>query len=604
MEEVAPPRSPMRVAVWALHLALPLLLLWLLLAAPVLDVRWENHAAHFLLVLTAAAVNAALGFRISEEARVRQDARLFLVALAFLAAAGFIGLHALATPQVVVSGRSAGFMIASPVGLLLAAVFAAASSLDFTPGRALAVMRRQALLRYGLAGLMLVWVFFTVNELPPLNRPFAADAAEEPLTAVLAAVGLPLYAFAAFRYWRLHRRRPAVVTIGLITAFALLAEATVNAALVENWRLSWWEWHVVALVAFGYIAYSAHVHYRREGRPRGLFTDIALEESLKAVRREYGEALEALVEAIGDREEGDTDGSIERVVRDLALRFDLTERQVDVLRRAADALAAERDRIRRLDALVAVGRESRIKLAERELLARALDITRSSFGRDRLRVGLLDGDRLDFPHELSGSTPAPGGADVERIAAEVVATLEARESRIGGGSLMALPLTMKDRAVGVLEVHRERGEFGPGDRSLLESLASQLSVAVENTRLYGQLDSLFRSYLSPDVATALLRDAQTADLGGRVVETTILFADLKGFTSSPTGSTTPTRCSTCSTATSESPCRSCSAKAVRSTSSWGTLSWHSSTGGGAARSRAARSPGSARATERSRRARG
>ncbi|MFN2556563.1 MAG: adenylate/guanylate cyclase domain-containing protein [Nitriliruptorales bacterium] len=525
------PSSPVRVAVWAFHLALPLLVLWLLLAAPGLDVRLEHGPAHLLLVLVIAVVNAALGFRISEEARRRQDARLFLVALAFLAAAGFIGLHALATPKVLVAGRSAGFMIASPVGLLLAAIFVAASSLDFTARQAEAVMRRQALLRYGLAGLMLVWLFLSVNELPPLNRPSGADAAEEPLAVILAVVGVPLYAFAAFRYWRLHRRRPAVVTVGLITAFALLAESLVNAALVENWRLSWWEWHVVALVAFGYIAYSAHVHYRHEGNPRGLFTDIALQESLQAARREYGEALEALVTAIDDQEGGGDDGSIEPVVRDLARRFDLSERQVDVLRRAADALATERDRVRRLDALVAVGRESRVKLAEPDLVARVLAITSSSFGRDRLRVGLLEDGRLDYSGELSRPEAAPDGADVERTTAEALDTRETRETEIGEGSVITLPLTVKDRAVGIIQVYRERGTFAPADRSLLESLASQLSVAVENARLYGQLDHLFRSYLSPDVATALLADTTSADLGGRVIETTILFADLKGFTS-------------------------------------------------------------------------
>ncbi|MDQ4131419.1 MAG: adenylate/guanylate cyclase domain-containing protein, partial [Actinomycetota bacterium] len=529
MEDATTSRSPTRVAVWALHLALPLLLLWLLLAAPDLDVRLEHGTAHFLLVLAIAVVNAALGFRISEEARQRQDARLFLVALAFLAAAGFIGLHALATPKVLVSGRSAGFMIASPVGLLLAAIFVAASSLDFTPRQARAVMRRQALLRYGLAGLMLAWLFLSLNELPPLNRPFGADAAEEPLAVILAVIGVPLYAIAAFRYWRLHRRRPAVVTVGLITAFALLGEALVNAALVENWRLSWWEWHVVALVAFGYIAYSANVHYRQEGRPRGLFTDIALQESLEAARREYGEALEALVAAIEGQERTGGHRSIEPVVRDLARRFDLSERQVDVLRRAADALAAERDRVRRLDALVAVGRESRVRLAEGELLARVLDIARQSFGRDRLRVGLLEDGRLRYSGELAEQTATR--EDVERTAAEALETLEASEVEPGEGSLITLPLTVKDRAVGVLEVYRERGTFAPADRSLLSSLASQLSVAVENTRLYGQLDDLLRSYLSPHVATALLADIRTAELGGRVIETTILFADLKGFTS-------------------------------------------------------------------------
>jgi class 3 adenylate cyclase len=42
---------------------------------------------------------------------------------------------------------------------------------------------------------------------------------------------------------------------------------------------------------------------------------------------------------------------------------------------------------------------------------------------------------------------------------------------------------------------------------------------------------LFRQYLSPDVAAALLADPGQAALGGAVVEVTALFADLRGFTS-------------------------------------------------------------------------
>jgi class 3 adenylate cyclase len=53
---------------------------------------------------------------------------------------------------------------------------------------------------------------------------------------------------------------------------------------------------------------------------------------------------------------------------------------------------------------------------------------------------------------------------------------------------------------------------------------------MENARLYHQLDGLFRAYMSPDVATALLADPEQAALGGAVVEVTALFADLRGFT--------------------------------------------------------------------------
>jgi class 3 adenylate cyclase len=96
-------------------------------------------------------------------------------------------------------------------------------------------------------------------------------------------------------------------------------------------------------------------------------------------------------------------------------------------------------------------------------------------------------------------------------------------------AILACPLTVKDTPAGVL-LTRRPGGFSERDRSLFASLASQLSMGMENARLYHQLDGLFRAYMSPDVATALLADPEQAALGGAVVEVTALFADLRGFT--------------------------------------------------------------------------
>jgi class 3 adenylate cyclase len=60
-------------------------------------------------------------------------------------------------------------------------------------------------------------------------------------------------------------------------------------------------------------------------------------------------------------------------------------------------------------------------------------------------------------------------------------------------------------------------------------VASQLSIGLENVRLYRQLDSLFRQYMSPEVATALIADPSQAALGGAMREVTVLFADLRGY---------------------------------------------------------------------------
>jgi class 3 adenylate cyclase len=104
------------------------------------------------------------------------------------------------------------------------------------------------------------------------------------------------------------------------------------------------------------------------------------------------------------------------------------------------------------------------------------------------------------------------------------------EEPAGEGGRLVLPLTVKDLPAGVLDVRRARGRFADRDRWLLRAFASQLSIGLENARLYRQLDGLFRQYMARDVATALLADPSQARLGGVVAEVTVLFADLRGFT--------------------------------------------------------------------------
>src|SRR5687768_5405752 len=51
-----------QAAAWAGLVALRIAGFWLLVAAPTLDVEWENHPAHFWLVLGAAVISAALAY--------------------------------------------------------------------------------------------------------------------------------------------------------------------------------------------------------------------------------------------------------------------------------------------------------------------------------------------------------------------------------------------------------------------------------------------------------------------------------------------------------------------------------------------------------------
>jgi class 3 adenylate cyclase len=525
---------PVRFAVWSFHLALPLLGLWLLLAVPSTDLLVEHHPTHFWLVALVAAVNVGLALVVDRAAQRHEDPRLLLVGLGFLAAALFFVLHALATPGVLLDSRNGGFALATPVGLALGALFTAASAVEFPPERAQRVLRIGPWLRSGIYTLAAVWGIFSLAGLPPLRDPAIAERLSGPLI-VMTAVSVVLYVFAAVRFYLLYRRRRSVMLLSIITANILLAESMIAVALSVSWRLTWWLWHVLMVLAFGYVAYSAYIGYRREGATTGLFDGVRTEETVRAVRAEYEAALETLVGALRRQEAGEISADeMSLITAGMESRFGLTEGQTAVLGRAADALRTEREQIGRLDTLVAIGHESRVRLAEQDLLQRAVRRVADGFGGDGVRVGLLGGGHLRFPDELATDPSWLVGADVaRRVEASVgerggmePVTLDPMES---DRAILACPLTVKDKPAGVLLTRRRNG-FSERDRSLFASLASQLSMGMENARLYHQLDGLFRVYMSPDVATALLADPEQAALGGAVVEVTALFADLRGFT--------------------------------------------------------------------------
>ena len=273
-----------RPLLWLLLVLLPVAGLALLLARPELDLHWEQHPAHFWLVVLVGALNLALGFLLGEAAGRRADARVFLVSLVFLASAGFLVLHALATPGVLLTGKNAGFQIASPIGLLLAGAFAAASALNLEAKASAALVRRRRVLYAALLAAMATWAAVSLTTLPPLDDPIAPEEVRGPLVAV-AAAGTALYGIASARYVLLYRRRPAPLLLAVVIAFVLLAEAMFAVAFARNWHLTWWEWHLLMLVAFGLVGASARAEWRAEESTAEIFSDL-YQEATRGRREE------------------------------------------------------------------------------------------------------------------------------------------------------------------------------------------------------------------------------------------------------------------------------------------------------------------------------
>ena len=266
----------MHAGSWVAVVVAPVVLLALLLARPTIDVGWENRQAHFWLVLGAAVLATALGWAVSAAARRRRDARLLLISLAFIASSGFLGLHALATPTVLL-GPNAGFELATPAGLVVAGAFAAASAVELSPERARGVVRRAGFLLGGLVALMAIWAV-SLAELPPLDGPLEAEQLDGS-QLVLAAVGVGLYGLAALGFIRLYRRRPGHFVFAFTVAYALLAEAMIVIAWARNWQLSWWEWHLLMLGAFLVIGHAARSEWHEER-----FSPLYLDETLAGAK--------------------------------------------------------------------------------------------------------------------------------------------------------------------------------------------------------------------------------------------------------------------------------------------------------------------------------
>jgi adenylate cyclase len=362
----------------ALALTLPLIGLGLLLARPELDIEWHHEPSHFWLVLLAAAVNAALAYVTNIAAGRYRDARLVLISLAFLSSAGFLGLHALATPGVLLAATNVGFATATPVGLIIASLFAAASTSPLAGPRAQTVLRLRPLLLGGLLALMAAWGVASIGRLPPLDGPPTAFEGTGALS-VLSAVAVALYAYSAWRSLQLYRRRRDAVTLSMAVALVLLAEAMIAVSLSRNWHASWWEWHVLLLAAFAAIALGARREYRRGRSLSAAFGGLYLEATLARVDRWFATAVTSVASA--------------------DVRGESTERVLSDLRRegASDdelALLSETAReVRRLDAAFRPYLPSVVTQGIREVAA-APDVVR--LGGEEREVSVVFADLAGF----------------------------------------------------------------------------------------------------------------------------------------------------------------------------------------------------------------
>jgi class 3 adenylate cyclase len=259
------PRPTLSTLLWASAVALPVAGFVSLLERSKLDPEWSSPRLHFVLFLGVGAGAFTLAYLAGQAADRRGDARVLLLSLAFLVTSGFLAVHALGTPGILLNDERPGFEVAIPIGLFVASLFALGSAfVEIRPDLAAWAVRHRRTMRRWVYGAMAIWITCSLLELPPLAGRTAESAGG--LIQTLAALGAAVYTVAAIRYVVVFRRRLSLLPASVVGCFVLLAEALFGSALVgeRTWHASWWEWHGLIVTAYVIVLYAARQQWHEE----------------------------------------------------------------------------------------------------------------------------------------------------------------------------------------------------------------------------------------------------------------------------------------------------------------------------------------------------
>jgi HAMP domain-containing protein len=220
--------------------------------------------------------------------------------------------------------------------------------------------------------------------------------------------------------------------------------------------------------------------------------------------------------------------------------------EIGVLAAAFNSMAAElrglyqdlenkvEERTRQLEAAAEIGRAATSILSPEELMARSVDLIRERFGYYHVSIFLLDETgRSAVLAESTGEVGAQlkaGGHKLDVGSSSLIGWVTAnRRPRVAldvGEDLThfrnpllpetraeaALPLRVGERLIGALDVQSKTlNAFGTSDLEVLQVLADQLAVAIENGRLFAQQQETARLEQRVSDLTAKVHRALTVD---------------------------------------------------------------------------------------------
>ncbi len=149
---------------------------------------------------------------------------------------------------------------------------------------------------------------------------------------------------------------------------------------------------------------------------------------------------------------------------------------------------------------------------------------------------------LKFGQGIAGSVAARGESIIDNDIAGSSKFFGEVDNSTGfrTKSALCVPVISQGKVVGVIEVlNKIDGVFGPNDEDLLQSIASSVSIANENVRLYGEtvamaeherdIRHMFQKFVPKEIVDKIVHDGESTSHVEEMKTLTLINIDMRGF---------------------------------------------------------------------------
>jgi class 3 adenylate cyclase/DNA-binding response OmpR family regulator len=227
-----------------------------------------------------------------------------------------------------------------------------------------------------------------------------------------------------------------------------------------------------------------------------------------------------------------------------AIENALTETRIrrerdDLMKRLVISNRSLEARLRELNTLFGIGKSVTALLNQDDLLKRILEAAQYVTGAQSclLMLQAANSGQLFGRASIGSGTQSP---DREQLIDQIKHT---HKPTFTPNEIVA-PLLVSGNFIGVLNAANATAQrpFTDHETQLLQALADYAAIAIENSRLFSDLEqskerekqairSVFERYMAPHVVDQVLNKPELSGLGGARRSISVLFADVRGFTS-------------------------------------------------------------------------